>query len=131
MQTASKDRTLFSGDPKPITAETGKPLLANSGEPLRPEPPKEESDPGKITPTAGAMDRVAPDRVDMITQYVDRLKDACAREDGIAAAELTARSLTQTKRLPSGSILNRRSAVSSGRLLPMLAHRANRQRRRA
>ncbi len=91
--TASKDRTgLFSGDPKPITTATGKTIIdwLNSGEQLRPEPPKEESDPGKITPTAGVMDRVAPDRVDMITQYVDRLKDACTREDGIAAAELTA-----------------------------------------
>ena len=90
--TASKDRTgLFSGDPKPITTATGKTIIdwLNSGEQLRPDPPKEESDPGKITPTAGVMDRVAPDRVDMITQYVDKLKDACAREDGIAAAELT------------------------------------------
>jgi hypothetical protein len=89
--TASKDRTgLFTGDPKPIDDSTGRRVIEwlNSGEPLKPEPPKAES--GKVTPTAGALDRVSPDRIDMVTAYVDQLKDACARDDALAAAELTA-----------------------------------------
>ncbi len=89
--TASKDRTgLFLGDPKPITPETGRRVIEwlNSGAPLKPEEPKQETDAGKVTPAAGVMDRVKPDRVDMVSQYVDRLKDAVSRDDGIAAAEL-------------------------------------------
>ena len=91
--TASKDRTgLFSGDPKPITPATGKMLidwLTSGAEPL-PEPPKPESDPGKVTPTAGVMDRIAKDRVDVIDDYATRLQDACKREDSLSAAELVA-----------------------------------------
>lgn len=89
--TASKDRTgLFLGDPKPISDKTGQRVIAwlNSGEPLKPEAPKPEGD-TRVTPTAGAMDRVQPDRVDMVTAYVDQLRDACAREDALAAAQLT------------------------------------------
>lgn len=89
--TASKDRTgLFSGDPKPITEATGRRVVEwlNSGEPLKPEPPKPEADAGKVTPTAGVMDRINPDRVDMVTVYVERLKDAVTRDDALAAAEL-------------------------------------------
>lgn len=89
--TASKDRTgLFSGDPKPIDASTGKRVIdwLNSGEALKPEPPKEAT--GRVTPTAGAIDRVAADRVDMVTTYVDALMDACAREDNLAVVELVA-----------------------------------------
>lgn len=90
--TASKDRTgLFSGDPKPIDIATGKRIVdwLNSGEPLKPEPPKQESDPGLITPKAGAMDRVKPDRIDMVNEYVMRLREAFMAEDGLSAAELT------------------------------------------
>jgi hypothetical protein len=89
--TASKDRTrIFQGDPKPITPATGERLVEwlNSGAPLAPEEPKPESDPGKVTPAAGVMDRIKADRVDMVTVYVERLKDAVAREDALAAAEL-------------------------------------------
>ena len=50
--------------PKPITAETGKTIVAwlNSGEPLKPEPPKEESDPARsLLPLASwiALRRIA------------------------------------------------------------------------
>jgi hypothetical protein len=89
--TASKDRTgLFAGDPKPITPATGRMLVdwLNSGEPLKPNAPKPETD-TRVTPTAGAMDRISADRVDMVTAYVDQLRDACAREDALAAAQLT------------------------------------------
>jgi hypothetical protein len=41
-----------------------------------------------VTPTAGAMDRVSPDRVDVINEYVTRLRDAFIAEDGLACAEL-------------------------------------------
>lgn len=88
--TASKDRTgLFAGDPKPISAETGQRVIEwlNSGEPLQPEPPKAET--GRITPTAGATDRIDPDRREMVSRYVDALRDACERQDGLAAAQLT------------------------------------------
>lgn len=91
--TASKDRTgLFAGDPTPITPATGKMLidwLTSGAEPL-PEPPKPESDPGKVTPTAGIMDRIAKDRIDVIDDYATRLQDACKREDSLSAAELVA-----------------------------------------
>lgn len=88
--TASKDRTgLFAGDPKPISTETGQRVIEwlNSGEPLKPETPKAES--GGITPTAGATDRIDPDRREMVSRYVDALRDACERQDGLAAAQLT------------------------------------------
>lgn len=90
---ASKDRTgLFSGDPKPITVSTGKTIVdwLNSGADLAPEPPKPEADAGKITPAAGAMGRVAPDRMDVIDDYATRLQDACKRNDESSAAELVA-----------------------------------------
>lgn len=86
--TASKDRTgLFSGDPRAITEATGKMLMdwLNSGEPLRPEAPKAES-PGS-TPRSGALERIAPDRIAMVEQYIDKLRNACQQE---AAAEAAA-----------------------------------------
>ncbi len=91
--TASKDRTgLFSGDPKPISPATGKMLAdwLNSGATLQPEPPPADADAGKVTPTAGAMSRVKPDRIDVVDDYATRLQDAFARDDAIAAAELAA-----------------------------------------
>lgn len=89
--TASKDRTgLFSGDPKPISPETGKMLAdwLNSGAELKPESPKSDSDAGKITPTAGALDRLAPGRADMIRDYGMRLIAAYGCGDSLAAAQL-------------------------------------------
>lgn len=88
---ASKDRTgLFSGDPKPISEQTGKDLLAwlNSGVEMLPEPPKPDSEPGKVTPTAGAMDRVAHDRVEVVEHYAAELKRANEAGDSLAAAQL-------------------------------------------
>lgn len=87
--TASKDRTgLFSGDPKAITPATGKMLIdwLNSGEPLQPEAPKEQST--GSTPRAGALERVHPDRLVMVEQYIDKLRNACQSEDQAEAAKV-------------------------------------------
>lgn len=105
--TASKDRTgLFSGDPKPISAETGQRVIEwlNSGEPLKPETPKAES--GGITPTAGATDRIDPDRREMVSRYVDALRDACERQDGLAAAQLTSEIQDADEKTAVWSLLN-------------------------
>jgi hypothetical protein len=91
--TASKDRTgLFTGDPKPITKATGKMLIAwlNSGAEPLPEPAKPEADAGKVTPTAGAMDRVQPDRLAMVDSYIQALQEAVKRDDALSAAEVVA-----------------------------------------
>jgi hypothetical protein len=91
--TASKDRTgLFTGDPQPITPDTGKRLIAwlNSGAEPLPEPAKPESDSGKVTPTAGAMDRVQPDRLAMVDSYIQALQEAVKRDDALSAAEVAA-----------------------------------------
>ncbi len=105
--TASKDRTgLFAGDPKPISAETGQRVIEwlNSGEPLKPETPKAES--GGITPTAGATDRIDPDRREMVSRYVDALRDACERQDGLAAAQLTSEIQDADEKTAVWSLLN-------------------------
>jgi len=105
--TASKDRTgLFSGDPKPISAETGQRVIEwlNSGEPLKPETPKAES--GGVTPTAGATDRIDPDRREMVSRYVDALRDACERQDGLAAAQLTSEIQDADEKTAVWSLLN-------------------------
>ena len=105
--TASKERTgLFSGDPKPISAETGQRVIEwlNSGEPLKPETPKAES--GGITPTAGATDRIDPDRREMVSRYVDALRDACERQDGLAAAQLTSEIQDADEKTAVWSLLN-------------------------
>lgn len=105
--TASKDRTgLFAGDPKPISAETGQRVIdwLNSGEPLQPEAPKAES--GGITPTAGATDRIDPDRREMVSRYVDALRDACERQDGLAAAQLTSEIQDADEKTAVWSLLN-------------------------
>lgn len=104
---ASKDRTgLFAGDPKPISAETGQRVIdwLNSGEPLKPETPKAES--GGITPTAGATDRIDPDRREMVSRYVDALRDACERQDGLAAAQLTSEIQDADEKTAVWSLLN-------------------------
>lgn len=104
---ASKDRTgLFAGDPKPISAETGQRVIEwlNSGEPLKPETPKAES--GGITPTAGATDRIDPDRREMVSRYVDALRDACERQDGLAAAQLTSEIQDADEKTAVWSLLN-------------------------
>jgi hypothetical protein len=91
--TASKDRTgLFTGDPQPITPDTGKRLIAwlNSGAEPLPEPAKPEADAGKVTPTAGAMDRVAPDRLAMVDSYIQALQEAVKRDDALSDAEVAA-----------------------------------------
>lgn len=105
--TSSKDRTgLFAGDPKPISAETGQRVIEwlNSGEPLKPETPKAES--GGITPTAGATDRIDPDRREMVSRYVDALRDACERQDGLAAAQLTSEIQDADEKTAVWSLLN-------------------------
>ena len=105
--TASKDRTgLFAGDPKPISAETGQRVIEwlNSGEPLKPETPKAES--GGITPTAGATDRIDPDRREMVSRYVYALRDACERQDGLAAAQLTSEIQDADEKTAVWSLLN-------------------------
>lgn len=105
--TASKDRTgLFAGDPKPISAETGQRVIEwlNSGEPLKPETPKAES--GGVTPTAGATDRIDPDRREMVSRYVDALRDACERQDGLAAAQLTSEIQDADEKTAVWSLLN-------------------------
>lgn len=107
--TASKDRTgLFGGDPKPITVETGRRIVEwlNSGEPLKPEPPKQESDPGKVTPTAGVMDRIAPDRMDMVTEYADKLRDAFERDDALSAAEMASEITDADEKVAVWSLLD-------------------------
>lgn len=89
--TASKDRTgLFKGDPQPITPDTGKRLVAwlNSGAEPLPEPPAPETDPGQVTPRAGALGRVKPDRLAMVDSLTQALKEACRREDSLSAAEV-------------------------------------------
>lgn len=89
--TASKDRTgLFTGDPKPITKATGKMLVdwLNSGAEPLPEPPKPETDAGQVTPRAGALGRVKPDRLAMVDSLTQALKEACRREDSLSAAEV-------------------------------------------
>ncbi|MBU6162860.1 MAG: ATP-binding protein [Myxococcales bacterium] len=105
--TASKDRTgLFAGDPKPISAETGQRVIEwlHSGEPLKPETPKAES--GGVTPTAGATDRIDPDRREMVSRYVDALRDACERQDGLAAAQLTSEIQDADEKTAVWSLLN-------------------------
>ena len=107
--TASKDRTgMFSGDPQVISPATGKRVVdwLNSGADLRPDEPKPDPDAGKITPTAGAMDRVAPDRLDMVNEYITKFQDACKREDELSVIELSGEMKDADEQTAVWSMLN-------------------------